>query len=860
MMTANEIRQSFLDFFESKQHCVVPSSPVVIPTDPTLLFANAGMNQFKEIFLGTTNPASPRATNTQKCIRVSGKHNDLEEVGRDTYHHTFFEMLGNWSFGDYDKREAIEWSWELLTAVWKLDKNRLWVTVFREDDEAEALWKKHTDIDPTHIRRFDEKDNFWEMGETGPCGPCSEIHYDATENTTGGDLVNADSPEVIEIWNLVFIQYNRKSDGSIEELTSKHIDTGMGFERITAVIQGKKSNYDTDIFMPLLNKIEELSEKKYKGEYAVAMRVIADHIRTLSFAIADGVLPSNDGRGYVLRRLLRRAVRFGRTLGFNQPFLADLFPTLESNMGAMFPELGKNRDAILRTLTAEEQSFLATLGRGIALFEEIAKRTKKVFPGEEAFKLYDTYGFPLDLTALMANEKKLSVDTAEFDRLMNEQRERARSARNTKALNKQMDMISDLVNAGIRTRFTGYEKNEHETLVLEIIEHGTLLLKETPFYAEAGGQLGDHGLIECEHGAFRVSDTQKPSDGIILHHGKMIRGEIKKGDKVRVVIDTDRRAKIRRNHTATHLLNSALRQCVNPSIKQAGSMVASDHLRFDFNHFEAVTPEQLKQIERTVNLWIFENLPVTLEEMALADVHKAGDIQAVFDEKYGEIVRVIDIGEGLSKELCGGTHVSDTGDIGIFRIISEGSIASGVRRIEAVTAHEAFKLIEEEHALAQQLAQQLATPMTKIPARVVKLMRQVKTAEKELKKLQRTVAVQGADTLLKQMDEVNGIPLLAIDLGEMPMDALRSIIESLEQKTESGVIVLGSASNGKACFIASVSKDLVAKGINAGKLVGQIARIAGGGGGGKPNKAQAGGKDSSKVPEAIAKVKELILR
>ena len=865
-MTSKEIRQSFFDFFESKQHTIVPSSPVVLPADPTLLFTNAGMNQFKDIFLGAREAGDKRVANTQKCIRVSGKHNDLEEVGHDTYHHTFFEMLGNWSFGDYYKKQAIEWAWELMTDVWKLDKERIWATVYRADDEALALWQEVTDINPDHILRFDEKDNFWEMGETGPCGPCSEIHYDLTpEGTATGEMVNANLPEVIEIWNLVFMQYNRRSDGSLEELTAKHVDTGMGFERISAVLQGKTSNYDSDVFMPLIEKLAEMSGRPYAGTDAIAMRVCADHIRTLSIAIADGVLPSNDGRGYVLRRLLRRAVRYGRNLGFEKPFLCELFPTLEAQLKDIFPELETQRASIVRALKSEEEAFSKTLDRGIALFEAVADKLSEgdTFPGADAFKLYDTFGFPFDLTALMAGEQDLKVDEASFKQLMEEQRERARSARSTEGLNAEMDLIADLVSQGVSSKFIGYKTTEYETEILEVLDTGAILLKETPFYPESGGQQGDRGEIRGQNFGFQVNDTQKPAEGIILHIGHPVYGVPKKGDRVMVGIDRYRRGQMRRNHTATHLLNGALRQVVDGSIKQAGSMVAAEYLRFDFNYFEAIKPEQLRKIEQVVSHEIMRNTELETVEMSLADVQKSGDIQAVFDDKYGETVRVVGIGD-FSKELCGGTHVQLTGDIGPFRIVSESSVAAGIRRIEAVTGMEALNWSAQEHELLTSLSQSLSVKPVDLPERVKAMADQAKTAEKQLKEARMKAAVHGIEALLEKVetlslaDKVDDMPLLAATAGEVPMDTLRELMDRLRQKLDSGVIILGSHADGKACFMCSVSDDLVGEGIHAGKLIGAVAKLAGGGGGGKPDRAQAGGKDGSKVADAIKAVPGLL--
>ncbi len=874
MMTAAQIRQSFLDFFASKGHEIVPSSPVVLPTDPTLLFANAGMNQFKEIFLGARKSSWKRVADTQKCIRVSGKHNDLEEVGRDTYHHTFFEMLGNWSFGDYYKREAISWAWELLTVVWKLPKNRLWVTVYTTDDEAADIWRTCTDVDPSHILRFGEKDNFWEMGETGPCGPCSEIHFDLTPHGCTADLINAGTPQVIEIWNNVFMQYNRKSDGTLDELPAKCVDTGMGFERVVAVIQGKTSNYDTDVFMPLIDAVAKLSGKPYlQDETAVAMRVIADHLRALSFAIADGVMPSNDGRGYVLRRLLRRAARYGRNIGLVKPFLCKLFPVLEKQMGGFFPELTARREEIVRALRAEEESFAATLDRGIAHFEETVAELKQtdsaVFPGDQAFKLYDTYGFPLDLTVLMAAEKGLDVDQPAFDRCMDEQRARARAARKDGSA-AENDLVAHFVEQGLQSTFTGYTTLSNGTEIVAILsggkrvdslaegQSGEILLKLTPFYAESGGQVGDTGVITtCQGARFEVADTQKPAQGLILHKGKLAQGTLATGAAVIASVDEARRAAIKRHHTATHLLNSALRKVLaTDAIKQAGSYVDPHRLRFDFTWFEALTAEQLAAIERLVTEFIVANAPVKTYEMPLKDVPGSGII-AVFDEKYGDTVRVVDT-EGISRELCGGTHVSRSGDIGPFRIIAETSIAAGVRRIEAQTGLVACDHTAQEHAILASLAQRLSIGAEALPARIAALLEQTQKLEKEIKAAAEKSALAKGAALAGQFAPVGGVPVLIESVGELTPEPLRALVESLRKQIPDSVILLAAVVDGKITFILNAGPTAQAKGVNAGKFVGAIAKITGGGGGGKPDKAQAGGKDPAKLPEALAAAREMI--
>lgn len=870
MMTAAEIRQSFFDFFAGKEHTIVPSAPVVLPADPTLLFTNAGMNPFKDIFLGLRESPNPRVANTQKCIRVSGKHNDLEEVGIDTYHHTFFEMLGNWSFGDYYKREAIAWAWELLTAVWGLPKERLWATVYRTDDEAFRLWTEVTDIAPDRVLRFDEKDNFWEMGDTGPCGPCSEIHIDLTADGCGPELVNAGSPEVIELWNLVFIQHNRQPDGTLEDLPLKHVDTGMGFERVAAVLQGKKSNYDSDIFTPFIDKLKALSGREYEGADAIAMRVIADHVRTLAVAIADGVLPSNEGRGYVLRRLLRRAVRYGRNLGFRQPFLAECFPVVVATLGGVFPEIENQRESIVRALQAEEESFAATLERGLHLFAEVVDEVKQAqatqFPGAEAFKLYDTYGFPLDLTALMASENGLQVDQAAFDVLMEEQRARARGDRQDTVTADQQDALRTMAQQGIETVFDGYDQCAVDSTICAIwsngqpadaLEDGTegeLILTRTPFYAEAGGQVGDVGQISGSEGTFEVHDTQRPLPGIIVHRGRMTRGSLRVGAAVNAEVDAARRQQIQHHHTATHLLNAALREHVSASVRQAGSLVAPDRLRFDFTHYEAVPAETLATLEQRVNEWIMLNTPIRTYTMAYKDVPGTG-ITAVFGEKYGDEVRVVDIG-GYSRELCGGTHVTATGELGLFRIVGETSVAAGVRRIEAVCGQPAHAWTQREHQLIRELAQRFSAPADELMSRVDALLEQNKQLERKCKAQAESAGKAAADELIDQLQRVDEVPCIAAVLPGQNMDALRRVLDGLRPKLASGVIVLGGDGDGKAAFVASVSADWVERGLHAGRLIGVIARRAGGGGGGQPHKAQAGGKQPAQVPEAIAAVPE----
>ncbi|MEI6891621.1 MAG: alanine--tRNA ligase [Pontiella sp.] len=876
-MTSSEIRQSFFDFFESKQHTIVKSGSL-LPDAPNLLFTNAGMNQFVPIFLGQMNcPYTPgRAADTQKCIRAGGKHNDLDDVGLDTYHHTFFEMLGNWSFGDYFKEEAIDWAWELIAKVWGCPKERLYATYFGGDDKGEAdleardLWLRY--LPAEQVVPGNRKDNFWMMGDTGPCGPCSELHVDLTPNgDCGPGMVNADSADCIEIWNLVFMQFNAGSDGSFAPLPAQHVDTGMGFERACSIIQctngftdfsGVISNYETDVFTPIFQGLEKMSGMQYTStlpadaakqseqeKVDVAFRVIADHIRCLSFSIADGIIPANEGRGYVLRRILRRAVRYGRTLGFTQPFFYKLADTVVESFGEAFPELRTSHDRISKTLKAEEESFNRTLDKGLEMFEAIKPINQQIV-GADAFKLYDTYGFPLDLTELLARERGMTVDTAGFEDRMSEQRERARSDHASK---KSIVTVTGGALDVEATPFVGFDSDPVRTEVVEMLDHQTLVLKTSPFYPESGGQQGDLGEIKGRDFDFNVTDTQKTPEGVILHRGELRHGTPSKGEPVIASVNRHRRGQVRRNHTATHLLNAALRKVVDANIKQAGSLVSNTYLRFDFNHFEALSPQQIRKIEQVVNHDIMKNTELQTVEMALADVQKSGDIQAIFDDKYGDLVRVVSVGN-TSTELCGGTHVQFTGDIGQFRITSESSVASGIRRIEAVTGLEALSWASEEHELLSNLSQSLSVKAAELPERIKAMAEQVKTAEKQWKELQMKAAISNVDGLVDQTKEAGGVQVLAAELGEMPMDALRQVLDGLRQKIESAVIVIGSSNEGKACLAASVSADLVGQGLHAGKLIGQIAKICNGGGGGKPDKAQAGGKDGSKVGEAIQAV------
>ncbi len=932
MKSSIEIRNEFINFFLERGHRFVPSSSVIPYDDPTLLFTNAGMNQFKDLFLGKGTRDYKRAVNSQKCIRVSGKHNDLEEVGKDTYHHTFFEMLGNWSFGDYYKIEAIRWAWELLTDVWKLPKDRLYATIYKTDDEAEQCWKEETDIEHSHILRFGEKENFWEMGDIGPCGPCSEIHIDLTPDKSGHNLVNTGNPSVIEIWNLVFIQYNREADGSLITLPSKHVDTGAGFERLCAVLQDKKSNYDTDIFQPLISKICELSKTNYAGtfydiqkiksdpqiEIDTAIRVISDHIRALSFAIADGALPSNEGRGYVLRRILRRAARYGRKLNMHEPFIYKLVPTLVETMGNVFPEIKEKQEHIAKVIKAEEESFNQTLDRGLEIFESVINRLEKsrTFPGEDAFKLYDTYGFPIDLTQLMAEERGLHVDIATFSKLMEEQRERARSASKEKFsytnLSENLDNITeeDLIAIDYKPGiFVGYDTTEINSKIVRIRklkDKFLIALDRTPFYVESGGQIDDIGYLEYNGKQINVYDVLKYNDEIYHVVDSNEAKNLNVGDTIKAVVDPDWRQKIMKNHTATHLLHEALRQVLGNHVQQQGSLVAPDRLRFDFNHFEKLTESQIQKIEDIVNKKIDAGVSVKSIILPLEEAKKISNIKMFFGEKYGDVVRVIKLEDEFSAELCGGTHVKNTKEIGIFRIISESGIASGIRRIEAVTLggienylNSVIKNISEITEKIQSVTENIKLSISELPSfdnsihiNFQKLndldtkiqekitLNYIKDLEKELelrknylnyllevsneikKKLSKkrlTEASTSIDEMINNSRIINGIKVATSKLLVDDLDELKQIGDQLREKLKSGIGVLGAEIQSKAYFVCVVTDDLI-KGnkLQAGKIVKEVARYAGGSGGGRPHLATAGAKDASKLDEALEKTFEIV--
>lgn len=882
--TSSQIRNEFLDFFKNKNHAIVESAPVAPKNDPTLLFTNAGMNQFKSIFLGEEKTLThegkewSRAADTQKCIRVSGKHNDLEEVGYDTYHHTLFEMLGNWSFGDYFKKEAIQWAWELLIDEWGLDKDRLYVTVFGGDsedglpvdDEAIELWKSETSINPAHILKYGKKDNFWEMGDTGPCGPCSEIHVDLRtdeerKKQDGAELVNADDPRVMEIWNLVFIQFNRQSDGSLKNLPAKHVDTGMGFERICAVLQGKTSNYDSDIFTPLLSEIAKMANLKYgdNEEKDIAMRVIADHIRAVAFSIADGASPGNDGRGYVIRRILRRAIRYGwDRLGFKTPFMNTLVPVLANQFKDVFPELHAQQEYVINVIKSEENSFLKTLGQGIQMFKDVSKGKKQV-SGDDAFKLHDTYGFPIDLTELMAREQNISVDTERFKQLMEEQKKRARSAGKfsvDQSGSSEWELVSSTDKGG--SQFVGYDKFEIETQIISFrkeVDKFAFKLTETPFYAESGGQVADIGLIENDITKIDVLDVQK-INGEFIHFTKNLPDDLT--GIWHAKIDVNRRKEIQKHHSATHLMHQALRDELGDHVVQKGSLVDDTRLRFDFSHFEAVSEAELQRIERTVNEKIQANIPLQERRNVPIDEAKEMGAMMLFGEKYGEEVRVITFDEEYSRELCGGTHVQATGEIGFFRFTLETSVAAGIRRVEAVCGMSAYNLLTEEKRTLKNISNTFGQS-TDLVADIKKLQEKAKALEKELsaQNLQNTGAA--LSELLKNPVLIDqNIQLVKGEISGADMDVLKQLgYDALEQSPKNTVTVLGSKDEeeGKVYLMVSVTDDLIKeKGIKAGALVGNLGRLVGGGGGGQPSLATAGGRNPEKLQDALNKVNEML--
>lgn len=903
MLTAAEVRRTFLEFFRSKGHEIVPSAPMVVKNDPTLMFNNSGMAPFKDWFLGNVPAKWPRVADTQKCLRVSGKHNDLEEVGVDTYHHTMFEMLGNWSFGDYFKKDALTWSWELLTEVYKLPKDRLYVTVFEgsEDDglgfdqEAFDVWRQF--LPEERILRGNKKDNFWEMGDTGPCGPCSEIHVDCRPDherakVDGATLVNNDHPQVIEIWNNVFMQFNRrwKQNGAAAELTeydrnfsgsdtekkkavakkhaeltsleplpAKHVDTGMGFERLVRVIQGKQSNYDTDVFQPIIHTIGVIVNASYgatDSKQDIAFRVLSDHIRTISFAIADGQLPSNTGSGYVIRRILRRAVRYYFSfLNRKEPLLCYLVPTLANEMGEFFPELRDQRALITAVIEEEEKAFLRTLAAGITRFEEYAKRnTGKTIDGAFAFELYDTYGFPIDLTHLLARESNLAVDMPGFEKHLQAQKERSRAATAIDT-DEWVELLKD-----IPLRFVGYTDLTSETRIVRYRrikakgkESYQLVLETTPFYAESGGQVGDTGYLESVNERIRIIDTKK-ENGVTVHFAEQLPEDISKS--FHAVVDRAVRQETANNHSATHLMHAALRQVLGTHVEQKGSLVNGDYLRFDFSHFSKVTDEELVTIERIVNEKIRENISADIRELPI-DEAKALGAMALFGEKYGDIVRVVTFDRNYSIELCGGTHVAATGEIGLFKISSEGAVAAGVRRIEAITATKAEQYINEQLQVVNQARELLKNPKDLIKS-LQGLLDEKKALEQQLERSLREKARNLKTDLLTRVESLNGLNFIAAEIELNSADAIKDLAYELRNQVDNLFLVLGAEVNGKASLTLMLSDNLVAeRKLNAGQLIRELAKEIKGGGGGQPFFATSGGTDISGIPKALKKAKEM---
>jgi alanyl-tRNA synthetase len=874
MISGNEIRKSFLDYFVKQGHTLVRSSSLVPDKDPTLLFTNAGMVQFKNVFLGQERLPYVRATSSQKCLRISGKHNDLEAVGRDTYHHTFFEMLGNWSFGDYYKAEAIQWAWELLTKEWRLPKDKLWATVFLDDDEAEQLWRKISGLPAERIRRFGEKENFWEMGETGPCGPCSEIHLDRGPEACDmkgqpGHIcqVNGDCARYIELWNLVFIQYNRDQDRTLSELPAKHVDTGMGLERITAVLQNVLSNYDIDFMRALITTTETISGKRYGADANadISFRVIADHVRAVSFLIGDGVMPSNEGRGYVMRRLLRRAARHGRLIGLNEPFLYRVAATLVAIMGDAYPELRVQEQRIREVIRIEEERFGETLEKGLVLLEEATSNLKtqnqKTLPGDIAFRLYDTFGFPLDLTEDILRNEGMTVDQPSFEKLMEEQRTRGRDAREVASMDAKIQLNRPV-------SFIGYDRLEGESTVLAIYGNGNgkpeavegeevdVITAETPFYGESGGQVGDRGTIKTSRGdIMEVTDTQRPTPPLTVHRGRVRKGRIQVGDVVQLSVDDRFRRRTMLNHSATHILHAVLRRELGEHVRQAGSLVAPDRLRFDFSHTGPIPEEKLATIEAHVNRHIREDAGVSIQESSYEDAIRHGAL-AFFGDKYGDRVRVVKIGD-FSTELCGGTHVHRSGEIGIFKLPFEGGVAAGVRRVEAFTGEGALDLIQSYEQKLKEIGALVRGNADDTVEKVKKLLERQKELEREIQKLRGQLEQDQIPELLAKKQSVDGTNFLVSQVDGVDAKQLRDIADQLKEKLGSGVVVLASAGASNVNLVAFVSPDLTRR-YHAGNIIKELARLVGGGGGGRPDFAQAGGKEPAKIDAALKRAEELI--
>ncbi|MBW2351417.1 MAG: alanine--tRNA ligase [Deltaproteobacteria bacterium] len=874
-LSGAQIRSLFLDFFSKNSSEIVPSSPLIPAEDPSLLFTNAGMVQFKKVFLGEENRSYVRAASCQKCVRAGGKHNDLENVGYTARHHTFFEMLGNFSFGDYFKREAISFAWEFLTKDIELPVEKLWVTVFRDDDEAAELWPEITGISPDRVVRLGEEDNFWAMGDTGPCGPCSEILIDQGSDVGCGRpdcKVGCDCDRFLELWNLVFMQFFRDESGKLNPLPNPCIDTGLGLERMAAICQGKESNYDTDIFAGLLARIEELSGRIYGQDKQsdVAMKVIADHVRAGAFLVADGLIPSNEGRGYVLRRIIRRAVRYGKVIGLKDPFISSVADVVIREMGEIYPELKKASAFMGKVIDHEESRFAETLEFGLRLLDEeiaiLRKERKTQIPGDFAFKLYDTYGLPVDILIDVAKEEDMGFDRAGYEQARSEQRERSRKARHDVVTEELPEVYRELLNSNLGNKFVGYDNTSYKSKLLALVKQGRpvqkasvgwcgeLVAEETPFYAESGGQVGDRGWVEGPSGRAEVIDTFHRGD-LIIHSIEIKHGDLESGDSIKLEVSEDLRKNTARNHTATHLLHAALRRVLGEHVKQAGSMVTPGRLRFDFTHFSALTPDEIRQVEDLVNEQIREDREIETEILSYKEA-MASEAMALFGEKYGETVRLLSIPD-FSVELCGGTHISRTGQIGLFKITSESSVASGIRRLEACSAQTALDLVHELEEAVSSAAFQLKCPRWEVSGKVTRLLDMTKDLEKQLQQVKTVRATQGLDELLPKIRKINNIQVLSTRVETENAKSLRDLGDRLRDKMGSGVVVIGSRADSKALLLVLVTKDLTDR-LHAGNMIKQVAKMIGGGGGGSPEMAQAGGPKTERLEEALETVYDII--
>jgi len=884
-MTAQRVRETFLQYFAERGHRIVRSSPLLPKDDPTILFTNAGMNQFKNVFLGLEKRGYTRAASVQKCMRVSGKHNDLETVGRTAKHHTFFEMLGNFSFGDYFKKEAIACAWELVTGVFGLPKDKLYATVYLDDDEAFRLWADEVGVPATRIFRYGKKDNFWSMGDTGPCGPCSEIHFDLGEDIEAGEpfrLIEKGSDRFVELWNLVFMEFDQGPDGVMTPLPSPSIDTGMGLERMTAVAQGKRSNFDTDLFMPLIESTCGISGREYPAgdEGDIAVRIIADHIRAVTFLIGDGVSPANDGRGYVLRRLIRRAYRQGNLIGIDKPFLFELVGRVADIMKDAYPELLASVEYVSKVCLAEEERFAFTLSSGLRFFDQVVRETRQqgstVLPGDKVFKLYDTFGFPLDLSQELAREKAMSVDETSFGRELEDQRQRARLSWKGDTKRKEKQAYEAFKDRKVRScvhdanelahvRVIGLLKDGRRAEVLKAGDSGEVILEETPFYAEAGGQVGDTGSLKGPRFSALVENASYATPEVIVHGVKVLSGEVREGDRVDAAPDLARRQAISNNHTATHLLHAALRQVLGDHVKQAGSLVSPERLRFDFTHFAALTRDEVRRVEEIVNARVREDIALTTRVTSLDEGIREGAM-AIFEEKYGETVRLVGIGD-FSKELCGGVHVCSTGQIGLFKVVSETSVAAGMRRIEAVTGEGAYRYVRELEDTLAGMERTLGVSRKDLPARVEKIQARLDELESELKAARKKIvsgagAVSAISSIEGQGSVVKSIKGISVEVRRMDgltMAELRDAADTLKSKMTSGVVVLGGVSGDKAFLVASVTKDAAAR-VPANALIKELAPVIGGGGGGRPDFAQSGGPGTAELERGLGLVPAIVER